>query len=358
MERKIKNFSTLFTQKRFEELDTALQTSELPAEPWFTGLEQPFPLSLLAMLSVIKSGPKKSDLALHQTITKNVTASLLFTEDFEFPHFYEDWLFSLRKWVHVFGSEHDIEALVSLQIELFAQVKRGEFISPLAHVALTLFCLNFKIAHFYQSKYTMVMLSSTLPAVLQTLSPRYRCLLHYYLGRLSLMDNALRDAEKHFSTALNLRPSRRQCRKLLQMMLPLKAVLGQLPPAQVLAQPEFKVFAIVMQAMKEGHVKAIENELQTHVALLISQGTYFLVAECKLIALRNFLYKFHLLLGRPPQISFELLELAMRFQYEKELSADEILGIVSSLIYKEFIKGTINITEKILKLKSRPFPRL
>ena len=242
--------------------------------------------------------------------------------------------------------------------ELFAQVKRGEFIAPLAHVALTLFALNFRIAHFYQSKYTVVMLAGQLPAVLSALPGPLRRVLHYYLGRLSLMDNALRDAEQHFGAALGLRPTRRQREKLLHLLLPLKAVLGQLPPAALLARPQFSVFAAVVRAMREGRTAEIEAQLNRNVAVLIAQGTYFLVAECKLIALRNFLFKAHLLLGKPSQLSFVLLKTLFSFQYGKKVETEEVLGVVSSLIYKEFVKATIDLDAQAVILRSRPFPRL
>lgn len=355
---RITEIKRLASDENYKELEKLLLSKNLPQGEWASGLTSSSPLSVFARLLAIKSCSGVSKLENYKELLVALDGDRIFTEKFNFKLFFEDLLFEMRKVFSKQGAEEEVEPIISPLNRIFSEIRKSEFYDCTPPFIITLFFLNFKINHFNQSKIMMNILGDLRQQTLTISSKKNKILLNYYFARMSIMEGQFEMTEKYLDDALLLSPSRNQKRKLLELLVPIKLILGKLPGKDLLASRRLAYFAEIITAVKAGNLHDLEAVLQTNLVSLLNKGIYFLLCDAKQFCQRNLLQKGWLLLDKPSVLSLEELRTILEFGARKKLNDNEVISQVSGLIYKRFLSGTIRLESKELALKSNPFPSL
>jgi len=138
----------------------------------------------------------------------------------------------------------------------------------------------------------------------------------YYVGRKAMFDSKYVEADQHLSFAYENchKEKRKNLRSILIFLVPVKMLLGKLPPLDILENHNLNQFVDVSVALKEGNLKALNEALAKHEKFFIHTGTYLIIEKLKSITIRTLFRKVHLILGSH-QIPLKKLLSVLEKQY-------------------------------------------
>ena len=189
----------------------------------------------------------------------------------------------------------------------------------------------------------------------------------FFVGRLSVFDDHFLEADEQLSYAFRHCPRSSSHNKglILQYLLPVKLLLGQLPRPALREQYRLdQMYGGVIRAMQTGSVRDLDEALEHHLPTYIRAGTYLVLEKLRFAVMRRLL-KRTLLLGselRPgkpkTQLPLGLYQAALRWQ-GVDMELDEVECVVANMIYRKYVKGYIAHKNRILVVsKIDPFPSL
>ena len=189
----------------------------------------------------------------------------------------------------------------------------------------------------------------------------------FFVGRLSVFDDRFLEADEQLSYAFRHCPRSSTHNKglILQYLLPVKLLLGQLPRPALREQYRLdQMYGGVIRAMQTGSVRDLDEALELHLPTYIRAGTYLVLEKLRFAVMRRLL-KRTLLLGselRPgkpkTQLPLGLYQAALRWQ-GVDMELDEVECVVANMIYRRYVKGYIAHKNRILVVsKIDPFPSL
>mmetsp|Transcript_12891 Transcript_12891/g.16830 ORF Transcript_12891/g.16830 Transcript_12891/m.16830 type:complete len:420 (+) Transcript_12891:39-1298(+) len=179
----------------------------------------------------------------------------------------------------------------------------------------------------------------------------------YYVGRLNMFEDQYEEAEVNLGWALaHCHPgSVRNKRRILNYLVPIKLVLGKLPTPTLLKKYGLTHFLGLVQAVKQGDLRAFNKCLDGYQSVFILHGTYLMLEKLKVVVYRNLFKRVYLILNNP---KIKLDQFTKTFEWlGVPMDMEEIECILANLIYKGYIKGYISHNLKVLVLsKKNPFP--
>jgi len=180
----------------------------------------------------------------------------------------------------------------------------------------------------------------------------------YYVGRKAMFDSNYVQADEHLSFAYENchKQKRNNLRSILIFLVPVKMLLGKLPPLQLLEDHNLHQFADVSIALKNGNLKALNAALTKHEKFFIHTGTYLIIEKLKSIAFRTLFRKVHLILGSY-QIPLKKLVSVLETQGIDDIDIEETECIAAGLIFSGKIRGYISHQHKTMVVsKVNAFP--
>ncbi|PAV89038.1 hypothetical protein WR25_14974 isoform B [Diploscapter pachys] len=183
---------------------------------------------------------------------------------------------------------------------------------------------------------------------------------NYFLGRKAMFDAKLALAESSLLYAFRNCPPEyvENKRRILIYLIPVKMFLGQMPKKELLHKYELDQFVQIVEAVRIGNVKKLDEALWRDEAFFIQCGIYLMLEKLRAIAFRK-LFKFCSVLMENHMIHLDVFLTALRLQNVTDIDCDELECIIANLIYDGRIKGYLSHQHKKLVLsKKEAFPPL
>jgi hypothetical protein len=185
----------------------------------------------------------------------------------------------------------------------------------------------------------------------------------YNSGRRSLFQAKYKDASATLSMAFNgcYKDAKSNKQRILLSLIPVRLRQGIRPTAALMRKYGMERFNGIADAVRDGNIKLLEEELQKGQAEFVRWGLYMVLKKLRIIATRNLFKKVYLLVlaetGKPI-VAVEAFRVALNFQGE-EASSDEVECIVANLIVNGYMKGYISHQlGKVVFSKTQAFPSL
>jgi len=180
----------------------------------------------------------------------------------------------------------------------------------------------------------------------------------YYTGRKAMFDSDYKGANEALSFAFQ-RCHRRMFknkRRILIYLLPVKMLLGFIPKRSLLVKYKLKEFVDLVQAVRLGNVKLLNETFVENERFFIGAGIYLLLEKLKFVAYRNLFKKIYLI-QNSHQLAISLFVQSLRFMQHEDIDADEAECLLANMIYEGKIKGYISHAHrKLVVSKKDPFP--
>ena len=188
----------------------------------------------------------------------------------------------------------------------------------------------------------------------------------FYTGRLAVFDEnyAKADADLSFAFAHCHVAAARNKGRVLQYLIPVKLLLGQLPRPELLRRYDLPHYGPVAAAVRSGDVRLLDGALAAHGPLFIRAGTFLLLEKLRNGVYRTLLKRVHnIQKQREPQRAFQLpialFQAALGWCGSEGMDLDECECILANLIYRKYVKGYLSHKQRVLVLsKVNPFPPL
>lgn len=187
----------------------------------------------------------------------------------------------------------------------------------------------------------------------------------YYVGRLAVFDDDYERAEQNLAYAFEHCSKRSPVNKklVLRYLVPVKLILGKCPTKRLLDKYGLEEYKNVVEAVKRGNVRQLNDALEQHQVVFIMQGTFLVLEKLRNIVLRTLFQKVHAISAeknpaKATQVSLQLFLEALNW-CGCGMDIDEVECIVANLIFRKFIKGYISHKLRMVVLaKNDPFPSL
>ena len=168
----------------------------------------------------------------------------------------------------------------------------------------------------------------------------------FYTGRLAVFDEnyAKADADLSFAFARCHVASARNKARVLQYLIPVKLLLGQLPRPELLQRYDLPHYGPVAAAVRSGDVRLLDGALAQHAPLFIRAGTFLLLEKLRNGVFRTLLKRIHNVqkLREPAkafQLPIALFQQALAWCGAEAMDLDECECVLANLIYRKYVKA-------------------
>lgn len=182
----------------------------------------------------------------------------------------------------------------------------------------------------------------------------------YFVGRKAMFDSDYKKADEYLTFAYTNchRERRSNLRSILLYLVPVKMLLGQLPPRPLLQSHKLSQFIEVSDAVRSGNVCLLNKALTEHEKFFIQTGTYLILEKLRAITFRTLFRKVGQIL-ETHLIPLKQLVSVLQAQGVTDIDMDETECIVAGLIYAGAIRGYISHQHKTLVIsKVNAFPAM
>jgi len=179
----------------------------------------------------------------------------------------------------------------------------------------------------------------------------------YYEGRLSVFGDDHVSAEKQLGYALKHchRSHTSNKRRILRYLIAIRLLSGKLPSRALLERYNLPEYIQMVEALRYGNIRLLNETLEKHQEELIRSGTYLIVEKLKAAVTRTLFKKIHNIYKtlKPPEKAFQLplsyLQVGMEWSGE-HVDLDEVECILSNLIFRRYVKGYISHKSRVVVL--------
>jgi hypothetical protein len=121
----------------------------------------------------------------------------------------------------------------------------------------------------------------------------------YFVGRKAIFDSDFKAADENLTFAFERchRAAKRNKRRILTYLIPVKMLLGQIPSYRLLQKYSLLEFAGIATALQQGNVLALNGAIDRNEKFFIQCGTYLILEKLTVLAYRNLFKRVYLLLG-------------------------------------------------------------
>ena len=187
----------------------------------------------------------------------------------------------------------------------------------------------------------------------------------YYVGRLAVFDDDFARAEQNLTYAFEHCSGCSPVNKklVLRYLVPVKLILGKCPTRRLLDKYGLDEYRDVVEAVRRGNVRQLNDALAHYQVVFIMQGTFLVLEKLRNIVLRTLFRKVHAFSAqknpaKANQVSLGLFLEALNW-CGSDMDIDEVECVVANLIFRKLIKGYISHKSRVVVLaKNDPFPSL
>ncbi|XP_063676386.1 PCI domain-containing protein 2-like [Bolinopsis microptera] len=183
---------------------------------------------------------------------------------------------------------------------------------------------------------------------------------NYFVGMKHMFENEFKGADKCLSFSFEncLKSCTSNKRKILICLIPVKMTLGFMPKVSILKKYNLCEFEDVVEAVKTGNIKLLNEAIEKNAAFFTRAGIYLILEKLKVITLRNLFKKIYLITGSF-QIDVARFKTALNWLGLEDVDSDETECILANMINDGYIKGYISEQhKKIVVSKVNAFPKL
>nr|CAB3264702.1 PCI domain-containing protein 2 [Phallusia mammillata] len=180
----------------------------------------------------------------------------------------------------------------------------------------------------------------------------------YYVGRKAMFDSNFTQAEEFLTYAYTNchADARSNLKRILIYLIPVKMLLGRLPPIDLLHSHNLSQYRDIVMAVRTGNVHLLNCTLLEHESFFIQTGVYLILEKLRATTFRTLFKRVSNILGTH-QIPLQAFTEALHGQGITDIDMDETECIVAGLIYAGNIRGYISHQHKKLVVsKVNAFP--
>ena len=285
---------------------------------------------------------------------------ILKNEEYEFYLFFSNFFFFLKNEIkkNNLKSNLEIEKILSNLRKTFGILKRNEFWRSILSILNILFFLYFKINQFHQSTYLFSMIEKNLEKIKKFGKNSEKLNFHFYIARLYHFKGEFELVEKNLEKSFFFSKSKKNKRKILRFLIPTKINLCILPKKNLLEKYNLKEFSNLRKSIKEGNINLYNSTIKKNKLNWINSGIFFLLGESKSILYRNLIKRIYLFSKKKKILDLEIILKSFNLGRKRHIRKNEVIGILSGLVFKDFVRGYVLVEEDKLFLKKNPFPEL
>jgi hypothetical protein len=231
-----------------------------------------------------------------------------------------------------------------------------------SRVYILLLIAKFKALYNLNSIQQCVQMERTIKAAINSASGQgladypvsYKVTLCYYLGRATLYDERLAEAEQMLSLAFQMcsRAFVSHKRAILRYLVPVKMLLGQLPADELLDQYQLQLYLPVKEALYTGNVGLLQRTLDEHRLRMVQQGTFLIVEKLLWACYRRLIKRVHayhaqVQQDKPHQLPLGLVLGVLQSQ-GVSTDMEQLECMLSNLIVRGYVKGYISHASKVM----------
>jgi hypothetical protein len=168
----------------------------------------------------------------------------------------------------------------------------------------------------------------------------------FYTGRLAVFHENYPKADADLSFAFTHchAAATRNKRRVLQYLIPVKLLLGQLPHPELLRRYHLPHYGPVAAAVRSGDMRLLDDALAAHALLFFRAGTFPLLGKLRNAVFRTLLKRIHnIQKARDParafQLPIELFHAALTMCGAESVDLDECECILANLIHRKYVKA-------------------
>lgn len=189
----------------------------------------------------------------------------------------------------------------------------------------------------------------------------------YYMGRLCVLNDEYERAERELEFAFQRchHSYQRNKQRALRHLVPVKLLRGKVPTPQLLYQYSLGQYEPLVEAMKLGDVKRLDDALINNQERLVEDGVFLPLERTRDTVYRTLIKRvFNITAAREDnerakhQLELWRVQVALAWVGEPK-DMEEIECIIASLISRKLVRGIISHKKSVLVLsKTQPFPPL
>ena len=241
-------------------------------------------------------------------------------------------------------------------------------------IVITMFRLYFAINTLHLCKNLVNSMAARNAPNFDDFPASQRAAYRYYTGRLLVFEDRFAEADEHLQYALrNIPPvhaseaARRNRRRVLAYLIPVRMLLGRMPSDRLLAESGLDAaYGPIKRACVTGDLGAFNAAMEASTVSHIQLGTFLLVERLRMLAQRTLLKRVHLVTqpSLPPtnfQLDLHSFRAALAMCHTDggdPPDIEEAECIVVNLIYRKAVKGYVSHKlRKAVLSKKDAFPR-
>eukprot|EP01095_Lingulamoeba_sp_RSL-Kostka_P012256 TRINITY_DN4820_c0_g1_i1.p1 TRINITY_DN4820_c0_g1~~TRINITY_DN4820_c0_g1_i1.p1 ORF type:complete len:427 (+),score=68.57 TRINITY_DN4820_c0_g1_i1:54-1334(+) len=181
----------------------------------------------------------------------------------------------------------------------------------------------------------------------------------YFQGRISILQQSYKDAEKSLSWAFQHCSNRYQSNKrlILELLIPTRLIFGKIPPQEMLIDYNFKHYQDIITCIRTGNINLFNQILDNYQDQFIDKGLFLIIEKLRPLIYRSLfveISKYCIVSGKI--IEFKNVKNIFDWM-ELDIELAEVECIIANLIYQGLIKGYISHKKSLIVIgKKDPFP--
>lgn len=263
------------------------------------------------------------------------------------------------------GKLHDAGALLMLVYRNTANTSVQEKKRASLFLVVSLFKIYFKLNTLHLCKNLIAAVNLPTFPSFESFPSSQKVTYSYYVGRLAVFDDDYARAEKNLTYAFEHCSARHPKNKklVLRYLVPVKLILGRRPTARLLDKYALDEYKSVVECVRKGDVRQLNDALQKHQVTFIMQGTFLVLEKLRDIATRALFQKTHAFCAakhpqKANQVSLHVFAKALAW-CGAGMDIDEVECVVANLIFRKLIKGYVSHKSRVVVLaKTGAFPPL
>ncbi|KAI8901557.1 hypothetical protein BC833DRAFT_577002 [Globomyces pollinis-pini] len=145
----------------------------------------------------------------------------------------------------------------------------------------------------------------------------------------------------------------------LRYLIPIQILHGRLPHPKLFQRYKtLKVYADIVESIKQGHLFLFDQSLGKHQNTLIKWGTFLTLERARLLVVRQLFRNMWMMSDRPSRMTVQMLATGVRLSMHQTLSdPDQVCCLIVNCIDRGYLKGYLSHEKQTLVLKKGdPFP--
>lgn len=232
--------------------------------------------------------------------------------------------------------------------------KRMGVMSPVNHI-MNIYFRTHKFHLCQEMIRTIDAVAKDVPSTIQQ-----QVIFRFFVGRLAVLEGDFVVANHNllFAFKQSHPSSWKNKRIILTYLLPVKMLLGYMPPKAFVEKYNLPVFWELILAVKEGNLKIFEEVFEANRRYFIDMGLYLAIENLRLLTYRN-LFKRIYLAQRSNKINVSCFQAGLQLMTHEDVDASKTRMLIATLIYSNTMKAYLSYQrDMVIFYSENAFPRL